>query len=263
MSAELRIIIGDSRQRLAEMPEGSAHLCVTSPPYDNLRSYGRELSWDFEGTAKELFRVLCDGGVVCWNVGDGVEDGSESVTSCEQKIFFRRECGFRIHDTMIYEKLNFSHPERVRYHQMFEYVFVLSKGAPRCFNPIRDKKNATGGTGNLGVNTFTKRDGLKSVRRKKVTAEFGMRGNVWRGKTRGQEDMCEAMPHPAMMPKWLAQDLILTWSNPGDVVIDPFAGSGTTAQMALESGRSAIAIDVNPNYGTLIDKGTTATGFGF
>lgn len=259
----VRILVGDSRQILSGLPIESVECVVTSPPYDNLRSYGGQ-AWDFEGTARELWRVLVPGGVLCWNVGDGVEDGSESVTSCEQKIFFRRACGFRVHDTMIYEKLNFSHPERARYHQMFEYVFVLSKGAPRCFNPIRDKKNATAGAvGNLGVNTFTERDGSKSERPKKLTAEYGMRGNVWRGKTRGQEDMCEQLPHPAMMPKWLARDLIRSWSNPGDTVLDPFSGSGTTAQMALELGRGAIAIDVNPDYAALIDRLTQTRGFGF
>jgi site-specific DNA-methyltransferase (adenine-specific) len=246
----LDIRCGDSVERLLEIPSGSIHLVVTSPPYDDLRSYGREaVEWNFEGTARQLYRVLCDGGVLCWNVNDSVEDGSETLTSCEQKIFFRRQCGFRIHDTMIYEKLNFSHPEKTRYHQVFEYVFVLSKGAPRTFNPIKDKKNATAGcVGNLGVNTFTERDGSKSERSKKVTAEYGMRHNVWKGKTRGQEDMCEVMKHPAPMPKWLARDLILSWSNPGDVVLDPFLGSGTVAQMANAHGRHAIGIDKSTEY---------------
>lgn len=194
-------------------------------------------------------RVLAIGGICCWIVNDGVENGSETVTSCKQKIFFHETLGLRIHDTMIYKKRNFSHPEKTRYHQTFEYVFVFSKGAPKTFNPLMDRKNLTAGcVGNLGINTFTERDGSKSVRSKKVTAEFGMRHNVWEGNTRGQEDMCIPLKHPAMMPRWLARDLILSFSNPGDLVVDPMAGSGTTGEEALKCGRKTILIDANPDY---------------
>jgi site-specific DNA-methyltransferase (adenine-specific) len=176
-------------------------------------------------------------------------NGSESLTHARQGIYFVDECGFNLHDTMIYEKSNFSHPEKVRYHQAFEYILVLSKGSPRAFNPIRDKKNATAGcVGNLGVNTFTEKDGSKSVRSKKITAEYGMRLNVWKGNTRGQEDMCTVLKHPAMMPKWLARDLILSWSNTGDTIIDPFAGSGTTTIAAESLNRNSVSIEINPSY---------------
>jgi DNA modification methylase len=245
----LTILAGDCRETLRTLPERSVHCVVTSPPYDGLRTYGGASEWDFEAVAGELFRVLVPGGVVCWNVADSVVDGSETLNSFRQALYFVDVVGFRMHDTMIYSKLNFSHPEKVRYHNVFEYVFVLSKGAPRAFNPIKDKRNATAGAvGNLGVNTFTLRDGSKSVRTKKLTREFGMRGNVWLGKTRGQEEMCRRLPHPAMMPKWLARDLILSWSNPGDLVLDPFGGSGTTAQQAIVTGRRAIMCELNPEY---------------
>lgn len=247
MDDKLTLLCGDNGELLQAMPGGSVQCCVTSPPYDDLRTYGG-YEWDFETVAWELFRVLCPGGVVCWVVSDAVVNGSETLTSCKQKIFFVEQCGFSV-ETMIYQKLNFSHPEKVRYHQVFEYVFILSKGPARVFNPIMDRKNLTAGcVGNLGVNTFTERDGSKSERTKKVTAEFGMRHNVWLGKTRGQEEMCEELKHPAMMPKWLARDLIISWSNPGDTVLDPFVGSGTTAEMALELGRRAIGMDLNPDY---------------
>jgi site-specific DNA-methyltransferase (adenine-specific) len=225
------------------------HLVVTSPPYDNLRTYGHGASWDFEIAARQLYKKLVKGGVCCWIVGDAVVKGSETLTSFRQALFFVDEVGFRMHDRMIYHKTNFSHPERVRYHQVFEDVFVLSKGVPRVFNPIMDKENVTAGwVGNLGRNTFTERNGSKSQRSKKVCKEFGMRGNVWTGKTRGQEDMCETMPHPAMMPKWLARDLILSWSNKGDTVLDPFVGSGTVTTMAKRLERVPIGMDISPEY---------------
>lgn len=255
-----RCLVGDSVATLQTLEAGSIHLGVTSPPYDDLRTYGGH-TWDFEGTARELYRVLCDGGVLCWNVGDSVTDGSESLTSAKQKIFFREQCGFRVHDTMIWHKLNFSSPSFNRYHQCFEYVFVLSKGKPRCFSPIKDRPNATSGRiGNLGVNTFMRRDGSRETRSKHVTAEYGMRHNVWRGPTRGQENMCEELPHPAMMPRWLARDLILSWSNAGDTVVDCFAGSGTTGKEAEALGRNSILIDVNADYIRLAREGTQQMG---
>jgi DNA modification methylase len=255
----ITILQGDWIERLRELQDESVQCCVTSPPYDNQRTYGG-YSWDFTGGAKELYRVLCDGGVLCWNVNDAVENGSETLSSFRQAIHFVDVVGFKMHDTMIYQKLNFSHPERARYHQIFEYVFILSKGSPRCFNPIKDKPNSTAGcVGNLGVNTFTERDGSKSERPKKITAQFGMRHNVWLGKTRGQEDMCEQLPHPAMMPKWLVRDLILSWSNTGDTIIDPMGGSGTTGQIAVELGRKAILIELNSQYIELIKQRTNVT----
>lgn len=253
------ILNTDSVAALQTLDAGSVQLVVTSPVYDNLRTYGGH-KWNFEGTAKELFRVMCDGGIVCWNVNDAVVDGSETLTSFRQAIYFKDVCGFRVHDTMIYEKTNFSHPERSRYHQVMEYVFVLSKGSPRVFNPIMDKKNATAGcVGNLGVNTFTERDGSKSERRKQVTKEFGMRHNIWRGKTRGQEDMCEELHHPAMMPRWLARDLILSFSNPGYLVADPMAGSGTTGREAVSTGRRAWLNEIHTDYIPLCHEAVNVT----
>ena len=253
---EHRIIQGDVLDGLRTVKSSSIDCVVTSPPYDNARTYQQEnLSWNFESVAKELYRVLVPGGVLCWNVNDMVIDGSETLTHARQGIYFVDVCGFYLHDTMIYEKSNFSHPEKVRYHQAFEYILILSKGTPRVFNPIKDKKNATAGhIGNLGINTFTERDGSKSVRSKKVTAEYGMRLNIWKGNTRGQEDMCVELKHPAMMPKWLARDLILSWSNPSDTILDPFAGSGTTGIMAETTNRNSVLIEINPEYIEMIHQ---------
>lgn len=248
----VQILTGDCLDVLKTLPDQSVHTCVTSPPYDGLRTYGG-FTWDFESIALQLFRVLCDGGVLCWNVGDQVIDGSETLTSARQAIYFKDTAGFRVHDTMIYERLNFSSPEHIRYHQLFEYVFILSKGRPRCFNPIKDKQNANAGMpGTFGdVSTIRKPDGtMKPIGkgRERIIQQFGMRGNVWRGPTAGQENVCQSLPHPAMMPRWLARDLIASWSNPGDTILDPFGGSGTTGLEADRLQRDAILIDINPEY---------------
>lgn len=249
MSDLLRVLDGDSAQALQVIESDSIELVVTSPPYDNLRTYDGHAEFDFETIAREIFRVLVPGGVLCWNVNDSVVDGSETLTSCEQKIFFRRGCGFRIHDTMIYEKVNGSKPDPTRYNPCMEYIFVLSKGKPRVFNPIRDKRNVTAGKPCFGVHTCRQPDGTMMDRKeRKVANEFGTRSNVWCGLTRGQEDAGLNLPQPAMMPKWLARDLIRSWSNPGDTVLDPFAGSGTTGREAIGTGRRAILIEKKPAY---------------
>lgn len=254
----IQILQGDCRDVLKTMPDESVDLCVTSPPYDSLRTYGG-FEWDFESTGRELFRVMVPGGIVCWNVGDSVVDGSETLTSFRQAIFFKDVVGFRVHDTMIYEKTNFGHPEKVRYHQLFEYVFVLSKGEPRCFNPIKDKKNAWAGAGPFGVSTMRSANGDQKPKRRNVIEEYGMRGNVWRCKTAGQENVCTPIEHPAKMPDGLCKDLILSWSNPGDIVLDPMCGEGTTGKCALELGRNAILIELNPAYVKLAEKRTNVT----
>lgn len=249
-SGNMTVLHGDAAVKLGELAAGSVHLCVTSPPYDRLRTYGQDrLEWDFVRIAHELFRVLSPGGVLCWIVGDATVNGSETLTSFRQAIYFKDAVGFRIHDTMIYHKKNFGHPSRNRYHQIFEYVFILSKGRPRCFNGLKDKRNAwAGALGTFGRNTIRESDGTVGLRKRNTITPLGMRTNVWHGKTRGQEEMCRSLPHPAMMPKWLARDLILSWSNPGDTVLDPMAGSFTVCQQAVLQGRKAIGIELNAEY---------------
>lgn len=257
------IINGDNVEVLRGFADASFEMILTSPPYDKLRDYGGH-AWNFEALAPELFRVLCDGGVLCWNVNDQVVNGSETLTSFRQAIHFKDVVGFRVHDTMIYEKSNGSKPDPTRYNPCAEYVFILTKGAPRCFNPIKDKMNVTAGKPCFGIHTMRERDGSMSVRKeRKVAAEYGTRSNVWKGLTRGQEDAGDNLPHPAMMPKWLARDLILSWSNTGDRVLDPFLGSGTTMEMAMETARDCTGIEIDPDYCRIAEKCCRARTPGF
>jgi site-specific DNA-methyltransferase (adenine-specific) len=243
-----KILNCDCLEGLKIIPHSSIQLTVTSPPYQKARDY-KGYKFDFHKTAKELFRVTKDGGVIAWVIGDTVENKSLTLEPFEQALYFKKECGFLVHERIIYQKKNFSHPQKNRYHTVSEDVFIFSKGPPKIFNGIFDRKNLTAGAiGNLGVNTFTERDGSKSVRKKKITAEFGKRHNVWLGNTRGQEEMCVELKHPAMMPKWLARDLILSYSNPNDIILEPLLGSGTVGQMALNNGRNFLGFESAPEY---------------
>jgi len=240
------VICGDAAEKLKELPSASIDFILTSPPYDDLRNY-KGFDFSFRSIAKELFRVLKPGGVMVWVVGDATIKGGESLTSFRQALFFQ-EIGFRIHDTMIYQKNNFSNPSKNRYHQIFEFMFVLSKGGPKTFNPIMDRKNIYVGYSSLGENTTRKKDGTFATQRKRVIQEFGMRYNIWKGNTAGQENMCKHLEHPAIFPLWLARDHILSWTNKNDIVLDPFIGSGTTGVACKELGRHYIGIDIEKSY---------------
>jgi len=242
------IICGDNVQELLKFPAECIDLVVTSPPYDELRDYGGH-TWDFERLAYHLCRVLKPGGVIVWIVGDATVDGSETGTSFKQALFFK-ELGLRLHDTMIYHR-QAANPSNVhgRYWQNFEFMFVLSKGSPKSINLLRDKPNTQRG---MGGTTNRNRDGSMSPVRKCAPVKFdsmGYRSNIWHIAATGGSNMGEGVGnHPAVFPESLARDHILSWSNEGDIVLDPFAGSFTTCRMAKNEGRQWIGIEVSEEY---------------
>lgn len=241
-TADLRC--GDCLQVLAELPDDSIDLTVTSPPYDNLRKYNG-YTFDFEGIARQLYRVTKPGGVVVWVVADATVNGSETGTSFRQALYFRDVCGFRLHDTMIWNKGGFSAVGSLatRYANVHEFMFVLTKGPPRVFNPIRDRPNKTAGRTLSG--TLRKADGtFKPVSNKgREIPAMGQRFNVWE-----MPPVKVRQAHPAPFPESLASDHVESWSNSGDLVLDPFMGSGTTGKVAIATGRDFIGIEISPEY---------------
>jgi|SRR3990167_1447940 len=247
-----KIIQGDALLKLRELPDESVDLTVTSPPYDNIRAY-KGFSFDFEGIARELYRVTKEGGVVVWVVGDQTVDGSESGTSFRQALFFK-EIGFRLHDTMIYEKNGTSFPDTNRYYQVFEYMFVFSKGKPKTANLLVDRKNKW--PGSWGKSSERQEDGILKQKKKIISNEMGIRFNIWRingGFGFSSKDEI-AYEHPAIFPEALAADHIRTWSNQGDLVLDPMCGSGTTCKMAKLLKRNYIGIEISPEYCKLAEQ---------
>ena len=243
----INLLHGDCLDKLKTLDECSIDLTVTSPPYDNLRTYNG-FTFDFEGIAKELYRITKDGGVVVWIVGDATINGSETGTSFKQALYFK-DVGFNLHDTMIWLKPNPSNPSNNRYHQIFEYMFVFSKNKPKTFNPIKDRKNITAGKiGTLGKNTIRQKDGTFKEGKKKINSEFGMRYNIWKNNTVGQDFMCQKLPHPAMFPEKLVHDHIISWSNEDDTILDCFMGSGTTGKIAKQLHRNFIGIEISEEY---------------
>lgn len=233
---------GDCVSLMAQLPDRSIDLTVTSPPYDGLRTYNG-YSFDFEAVAAELFRVTKPGGVVVWVVGDATVKGSKTGTSFRQALHFI-QCGFGLHDTIIYKKGNpgGARGSNLTYWQAFEYMFVFSKGQPVAFNPILDRPNAKAGRTYKGGGRRNK-DGTLAPAHFLTVPAYGRRTNVWEYTTGGPE-----IGHPAIFPEKLAADHILSWSNPGDIVLDPFSGSGTTAKMALVYGRKYLGFEISGEY---------------
>jgi site-specific DNA-methyltransferase (adenine-specific) len=236
----------DALQFLWQLPSESVDLIVTSPPYDQLRTYGGIFSFPFKAIARDIYRVLKTGAVCVWVVGDSVVKGSETLSSFRQAIYFVDTVGFRMHDTMIYQKDGSPFPEINRYQNEFEYMFVLSKGSPTVFNGLRERTKY----GGSASNSTRSPDG--SIRNFAYAYGHSTRlsGNVWRipsGYMKTTKDIA-AFQHPAMFPEKLVESHILSWSNPGDLVLDPFMGSGTTAKVARRLGRDYIGCDLSAEY---------------
>jgi len=252
------VICARSDEYLAKFPSGCIDMVITSPPYDELRDYDGKVAWDFSvftEVASQLYRVMKDGGVMVWVVGDQISGGSKSLTSYRQALFFR-ELGFHVYDVIIYEKLGSGPPHPNRYFNTFEYMFILSKGKPKTVNLLRDKENKWAGASTYGNVTRREKDGTLTNKGKKIIQPFGVRTNIWKyanGKGFASKDAI-AYEHPAIFPEKLAADHIRSWSNEGDLILDPFAGSGTTAKMAQELGRDWIMIDAVKEYCALTEK---------
>lgn len=235
---------------MERMPDSFIDLTVTSPPYDNLRNYNGFML-DCKNVIKELYRITKLGGVVVWVVGDAVKKGNKTLTSFKQALMFQ-EIGFNMHDVMIYKKKNTPFMRSNAYTNCFEFMFIASKGSPKTFNPIKEP-TVRSGFEMLVCNK--KADGVNNKVLKELKKEK-TKNNIWEYAVGlgGSTSDKEAFLHPAIFPEKLARDHILSWSNKGDIVFDPFVGSGTTAKMAKLLGRHYLGCDISKEYVELAQK---------
>lgn len=237
-----KIHCGDNCDLMARLPRECIDLVVTSPPYDDLRTYGGH-SWDFFGVAWHLKRIIKPGGVIVWVVGDATVDGSETGTSMEHALHFKR-LGLSLHDTMIYATTKPPLNQR-RFEPKWEYMFVLSKGAPKTWNPIKEP-SVNAGKSRKSITYRERANSLKPTHDATVCKDEKVIGNIWELDSGAGKD--DVTGHPAQFPLTLAKNHIAAWTDRADLVLDPFSGSGTTARAAQDLGRQFIGIEVNPAY---------------
>jgi len=243
-----KIYCGDCVQLMKQISDNFIDLTVTSPPYDSLRTY-KGYKFDFDNVAKELYRITKLGGVLVWVVSDETIDGNESGTSFKQALFFK-QCGFKLYDTMIYQKNMVPFPSSGRYYNVFEYMFVLSKGKPKTINLLKDRKNVWKSDNYKEIN-IRKKDGTIDTREGLYEqTEYGVRFNIWKYNVGFNFSSIDeiAKKHPAIFSEKLAEDHILSWSNERDLVLDPMVGSGTTCKMAKLNNRNFLGFDISQEY---------------
>ena len=241
------ILHGDCLHIMQKMNADSVDMVLTSPPYDNLRTYNGFI-FPFQNIARQLYRVVKKGGVVVWVVNDATIDGSETGTSFTQALFFK-EVGFNLHDTMIFRKKNpIPQIYRKRYNNEFEYMFIFSKGPVETHNPIMVDCLHAG----LELNGTTYKNYSKSEQKREKMASpvksKKIKGNIWEYVVGKNLEDQEAKDHPAPFPCELARDHISSWSNAGDLILDPMCGSGTTCKVAKQMGRDFVGIDISEHY---------------
>jgi site-specific DNA-methyltransferase (adenine-specific) len=228
------VVEGDALEVLKRLPERSVHLMVTSPPYNTGKEYDEDLTLgeylDFiEGVMEEVYRVLVWGGRVCFNVADL---GRRPYIPLHAYLIERFErIGFLMRGVIVWYKGDavaggstawgsFASPVNPVLRDVHEYIIVLSKGGfKREKRPGREP-------------TITREEFLEFTR------------SVWRF----PPESARRVGHPAPFPIELPYRCIQLYTFRGDVVLDPFIGSGTTAVAAVLTGRHFIGIDVNPEY---------------
>jgi site-specific DNA-methyltransferase (adenine-specific) len=247
----INLMQGDCLEMIRKIDRDSVDLTVTSPPYGDLRSYnGNNEHWSddvWKDLLISLYRQTRNGGVVVWICQDKCIKGGESGESFKQALW-AMSCGFKLYDTMIWNKPSPQAPTEGRYYDVFEYMFIFSKGKPKSLNLLKDRKNKSAGSVSNKESRSCRED-RKILPGKRVVPEFSRRFNVWdisRGKNKTK--------HPAVFPYQIAHDHILSWSNEGDTVLDPFMGSGTTGVAAKKLNRKFIGIELDENYFNIAKK---------
>lgn len=231
--------LGDCLELMKDISDKSIDLVITSPPYDDLRNYNSKV--DFKAVAQELYRIIKDGGVIVWNVNDKIKNGSKSLTSFRQALLFY-EIGFNVNDVMIWKKTNpMPQVKQPRYNQCFEYMFIFSKGKPKTFNPIMVDCKSAGKEYKSTCKKITK--GKERTYKEFNINKQKIDNNIWEFAVAQNKTK-----HPAVFPLELPSRHIQSWSNEGDVVLDPFMGSGTTGIACKNLNRNFIGIELDENY---------------
>lgn len=273
----ITVLVGDARERLRDLSAGSVQTCVTSPPYFNLRNYQAEGQIGLEETPDlyveklvclfhEVRRVLRDDGTLWLNLGDSGRNKNLLMIPARVALALQAD-GWTLRSEIIWAKPN-PMPESVRDRptNAHEKVFLFAKSEryyydidavrePHCKAVARSI-----GKANIKVDLGQKTNMVPGKVRQGNLCRGGNNNTYAHPLGRNLRNVWAITPKPfkgahfATFPPDLPERCILAGSRPGDTVLDPFAGSGTTGMVAKQLGRKAVLIELNPDYAGLIHK---------
>ena len=245
----------DALKILPTIPDNYIDLTIFSPPYDGIREYGKDWSFDYKILGSNLLRITKDGGICVVVINDSTKNFAKSLTSFRWCVNWVDSIGWRLFECCIYHR--HGNPGawwKQRFRVDHEYILIFLKGdKPRYFDkstlmiPSKHAGKMYSGTDRLTNGGFKKIE-------PKVVNDMKCRGTLWEYATSNTEGNRTKLEHPATYPDKLAEDLIMCFSKPGDLVLDPMCGSGTTCVMAAKNKRNFIGIEINKDYCNIIEK---------
>lgn len=258
------IITGDCAQKLTALPDNSIDLIVTSPPYADQRknTYGGIAPDDYAAwflpISAQLLRVLRPSGTFILNIKERVVEG-ERHTYVLELILALRAQGWLWTEEFIWHKKN-SYPGKWpnRFRDSWERLLQFNKS--RSFAMYQDEVMIPMGDWSKSrLSQLSETDKVRDP--SKVESGFGKNVSNWVGREKAYPTNVLHMAtetgnknHSAAFPSTLPDWFIRLFTRPGDTVLDPFMGSGTTIMAALALGRRAIGIEIMPEYVALVEK---------
>lgn len=259
---DFKIVHGDSFEELKKMPDNSIKLFFMSPPYAEQRKkqYGGVSSEDyvewFKPLAVEMKRVLKEDGSIVILIRENAKDGERSLYVYDLVIALKREVGLRFVDDYKWVKTN-SVPGKwsTRFRDSHETLYHFTK-SPKFTMNQDDVKVPIGDWASSRLKNLSEND--KKRTSSATGSGFGRKIENWVGKetvypSNVLTGACVSFnkDHPATHPQFLSDFFVKLFTNPGDIVCDPFTGSGTTGVSAIEHSRKFLGFEIKEKFAEL------------